>query len=181
MDKRIKIGTLVAAAILLVAGVVTHGWYTASQSRGKRSESIGLGLWGTVAIERCRAGVCRTRTVDISSKAKGSTSTGLIAGKIGFIAGLVGAAALILLAVFVATRNPNEAMLTKGATSLMSLSLTCGVLFLTMVEAKSSGIGYSVFLFFPGAIGGLVAAQLKTKEAAAPAAPAPMAHQPIAG
>jgi hypothetical protein len=169
MDKRIKIGTLVGAALLLVAGIVTHGWYTAENNRGKRSESIGLGLWGTVSIERCRSGACQTRTVDISSKAKGSTSTGLLMGKIGFIAGLLGAAALLVLAIFVGTSNPNEAKLTKGVMSLMSLTLMCGVMFLTLVEAKRSGIGYSVWLFIPGVVGGMVGAQLKTAIAAVPA------------
>jgi hypothetical protein len=163
MDKRIKMATLVGGALLLLAGILTHGWYTAERSRGSRSDSMGLGLWGTVSMERCRKGVCRSRTVDISDKAKGSTSTGLIMGKIGFIAGLLAAAGLILLAVFVGIGHPSEAVVTKGLTSLLSLTMVCAVMFLTLVEAKKSSVGFSAFLFFPGVLAGMIGAQLKAK------------------
>lgn len=173
MDRRALVGILCVSALLLLISAVTKSWYTASNSRGDRSSSMGLGLWGTVEMEECRDGHCQSRsvTIPLDQIKKGSMKTGIIAGRIGLVASLAGAGLLCVLAFMIGTRNAAADKLKRLALGATSIALVSAVMFLSLVESNGSSFGFSAYVFFIGVAGAYTGGSIAPREPA-PALPA---------
>ncbi len=147
---------LAVVAVLLLIGVVTKSWFTASERRVE----IGMGLTG---IEFCAGSNCQSVGFDkLGGKEPGGVA---IIGYVGFIAGLAAAAGAGALAFFTLTGKPNP-IPRKVLDVAFGLAIFGTLSFVIRWFIEGTGpmsIGFSAFLGVGGAIGVGVLARMLDK------------------
>jgi len=178
MNQRIGVIVLLSIATLgLLVSLTTRGWFRDSAEAVGVSTNYGIGLWGNSYQESCGDAVekqsgskCQsaTGTLEWSNLRGAKKKAWLLFGRLTLLLGVLAALALIGLIALTYKRDERVTKLWLLPVIGVGATMFCAGLYLALQPDKAGSLGYSVFVFFPSAVGALLGSLMVTGALAAP-------------
>ncbi len=163
MNRRIgAIVLLSVASIALLVALVTRGWFRDSVDVAGLSNSYGVGLWGNGEVTACgdavekqhgKRCVSATKTISWDSLSGTKDKAWLLFGRLTMVIGLMTLLVLAGSIALLAKRHELTKYAWLAGVAGVGATMLTAILYLALQPDSAGTLGYSVFLFFPAAVG----------------------------